>query len=79
MVQLTGLDSTMESASSSYRRGTVIRTSHLMGSSPFPFTNENKHPTWGAFFIGAGNRTRLHYGVIVVEPPLRDSPPDCPI
>ena len=28
---------------------------------------------------GAANRTRLHYCVGVVEPPPRDSPPDCPI
>ena len=28
---------------------------------------------------GAGDRTRLHYGVGVVQPPPRDSPQECPI
>ena len=29
--------------------------------------------------FGAGDRTRLHYGVGVVQPTPKDSPPDCPI
>ena len=32
-----------------------------------------------ASLFGAANRTRLHYCVGIVEPPPRDSPPDCPI
>ena len=45
--------------------------------------NPNPSPTgktrFGLYWFGAGDRTRLHYGVGVVQPPPKDSPPGCPI
>ena len=50
---------------------------------PKKTNNPNPSPTgktrFGLYWFGAGDRTRLHYGVGVVQPPPKDSPPGCPI